>query len=69
MIFDAKKHHRRSVRLKGYDYAQPGGYFVTIVTHQRECVFGEIVDGEMCLNDLGKVVKQTVGETYSQISN
>jgi REP element-mobilizing transposase RayT len=57
MIFDPKKHHRRSVRLKGYDYAQLGGYFVTIVSYQRECLFGEIVNGEMCLNDLGKVVK------------
>lgn len=56
--FDPKTHHRRSIRLKDYDYTQPGGYYVTIVTHQRECLFGEIVNGEMCLNNLGKVIKQ-----------
>ena len=50
--------HRRSIRLKEYDYAQPGGYFITIVTHQRECLFGEIVNGEMRLNDLGKAAKK-----------
>lgn len=45
--FDPTKHHRRSIRLKGYDYASEGAYFVTTVTLGRECLFGEIVDGEM----------------------
>ena len=47
---------RRSIRLKDYDYSQPGGYFLTIVTFQREHLFGEIVNGEMVLNEAGKVV-------------
>jgi putative transposase len=47
------KHRRRSIRLKGYDYTQPGAYFVTIVTHARACLFGEIVDGKVWLNDAG----------------
>ena len=46
-------HHRRSIRLKGYDYAQSGAYFVTIVTQGRIPHFGEILDGEMLLNDTG----------------
>jgi putative transposase len=50
------KHHRRSIRLKGYDYARPGAYFVTICTQNRECFFGEIVDGQMKLNDAGRMV-------------
>jgi REP element-mobilizing transposase RayT len=37
--FDAKRHHRRSIRLRGYDYRQAGSYFVTICTHQRELLF------------------------------
>jgi hypothetical protein len=41
------EHHRRSIRLKGYDYAQPGAYFITICVQNRECVLGEIIDGEM----------------------
>ena len=56
--FDPKKHHRRSIRLKGYDYAQARAYFVTIVTWQRETLFGEIVDGEMVLNEMGKMVQK-----------
>jgi putative transposase len=55
---NAAKHHRRSIRLKGYDYTQPGAYFVTIVTHGRECLFGEIVDGEMRLNGAGQIARQ-----------
>ena len=58
MKFDPQKHHRRSIRLKEYDYAQPGGYFITIVTYQRECLFGEIVNGEMRLNKFGMVARQ-----------
>ena len=49
-------HHRRSIRLKGYDYAQPGAYFVTIVTHDREMLFGQVVDGKMVLNPAGEIV-------------
>jgi REP element-mobilizing transposase RayT len=56
--FDPQKHHRRSIRLKGYDYRSAGAYFVTIVTYQRECVFGEIVNGEMRLNDYGKIADE-----------
>jgi putative transposase len=58
MKFDPQKHHRRSIRLKGYDYTQPGAYFVTMVTHQREDLFGEIIEGEMRLNWTGKLVKR-----------
>jgi len=58
MPYDPEKHHRRSIRLPGYDYAQPGAYFVTICTKDRLCLFGEVVDGEMRLNNIGRVVKE-----------
>ncbi|HEX2997874.1 MAG TPA: transposase [Anaerolineales bacterium] len=58
MKFDSQKHHRHSIRIKGYDYAQPGGYFVTIVTYHRGCIFGEIVDEEMRLNELGHIADE-----------
>lgn len=48
--------HRRSIRLKEYDYAQTGAYFVTICTHQREPLFGEILKGVMGLNAVGCMV-------------
>src|SRR6266540_1802333 len=56
--FDPQKHNRRSIRLPGYDYSQEGAYYVTIVTQGRECVFGEIVDGEMRPNEYGKIVQK-----------
>jgi putative transposase len=56
--FDPKIHHRRSIRLAGYDYTQAGAYFVTLVTWQRDCLFGEVIAGEMRLNDFGKIVQE-----------
>jgi REP element-mobilizing transposase RayT len=56
--YDRNKHHRQSIRLQGYDYASAGGYFITICSHQRECLFGEVVDGTMQLNELGKIVAE-----------
>ncbi|MBI9050871.1 MAG: transposase [Anaerolineaceae bacterium] len=55
--YNPETHHRRSIRLKGYDYSQPGAYFVTICTHGKECLFGNVVGGEMCLNEMGKIVE------------
>jgi REP element-mobilizing transposase RayT len=57
MKYNPEIHHRRSIRLKGYDYTQPAAYFVTICTYQRMHVFGEIVNGEMVLNDTGKIAR------------
>ena len=57
MAYDPKKHHRRSVRLKGWDYSSPGAYFVTICTQYRECLFGEIQNDDMELNRLGQIVR------------
>ena len=50
-------HHRRSIRLKGYDYSQAGLYFITICVQNRKCLFGEIVNREMILNDAGQLVE------------
>lgn len=50
-------HHRRSIRLKGYDYTQAGAYFVTLVTHRRLCLFGEVVKEEMKLNVCGEIAR------------
>ena len=51
------KHHRHSIRLPDYDYSQPGAYFVTTVVWHRECLFGEVTDGEMKLNKVGEIVQ------------
>jgi putative transposase len=56
--YDPAIHHRRSIRLKGYDYSQNGLYFITICTYNRECLFGEIVDKKMILNDAGIIANE-----------
>lgn len=53
--YDPKIHHRRSIRLKGYDYSQAGLYFITICCQDRACLFGKVEDGEMELNEFGKI--------------
>jgi REP element-mobilizing transposase RayT len=47
---------RRSLRLKGYDYSQAGAYFVTICAHDKKCLFGEVMNGEMRINELGTIL-------------
>ena len=51
-----KRH--RSIRLKDYDYAQAGAYFVTLVTQDRDCLFGGVEDGKMRLNECGEIVNE-----------
>ncbi|MCL5005830.1 MAG: transposase [Acidobacteria bacterium] len=50
-------HHRRSLRLRGYDYSLPGAYFVTICTHKKQHLLGQVVEGGMCRSEFGKVVE------------
>lgn len=64
-------HHRRSIRLKEYDYSQGGGYFVTICTYNREYIFGSVADGKIELNEWGKMVLEwwnNLLEHYPNIS-
>lgn len=48
---------RRSLRVHEFDYSQPGAYFLTIVTHERKQLFGQIVNGDVVLNEVGKMVE------------
>jgi putative transposase len=57
MPHDPDRYHRRSIRLKEYDYTQPGAYFITIITHERMPLFGEIVDDAVRWNDYGQIVR------------
>jgi putative transposase len=56
MAYDSDKHHRSSARLKTFDYTSNAAYFITVCTFSRDHLFGEIVDGEMQLNDAGRIV-------------
>ncbi|MFA5984901.1 MAG: transposase [Methylococcaceae bacterium] len=53
MTYRPNSHHRKSIRLQGYDYSQAGMYFITLCTHDRLPLFGEIVEAEMILNNAG----------------
>ena len=57
MAYNPNIHHRRSIRLKGYDYSQAGAYFITICCKDRKCRFGKIVVGAsvMELNECGQI--------------
>ena len=55
---DPDMHNRHSIRLKGFDYSYPGVYFLTLVAHKRECLFGEIEDSQMKLSGTGKLLDE-----------
>ncbi len=63
MKYNPDIHHRKSIRLKEYDYSKNGIYFITICTHNRENLFGEIIDGKMIINDAGKMVEKEILKT------
>ncbi|MGB7293038.1 MAG: transposase [Thermodesulfobacteriota bacterium] len=56
MKYDSQRHHRRSIRLKDYDYSQAGAYFITICAYNRACIFGDILEGQIKLNQYGEIV-------------
>ncbi|MEK6712512.1 MAG: transposase [Nitrospinota bacterium] len=57
MDFNPDVHRRPSIRLKGYDYSSPGACFITICTYQRECLLGNVEDGQLGLSELGQMVQ------------
>lgn len=69
MAFNPDIHKRKSNRLQDYDYAQPGAYFVTICAYKRECIFGNIVNGETHLNDIGIIVAEEWIKTAAMRQN
>jgi len=61
---------RRSIRLRGYDYSRAGAYFVSICTKDRKCLFGDIENQEMALNDAGRMLDKwylELGNKYQDI--
>ncbi len=56
MSIDLPDHQRRSIRLQDYDYSQPGAYFITVCSYQRNSIFGDLAEGQVRLNDAGQIV-------------
>ena len=69
MKYDPLIHHRRSIRLKGYDYASSGLYYITICTQDRECNLGEVKNGPMVLSDFGVIAQRCWDEICDHFDN
>jgi len=69
MAYNPAKHHRRSIRLKGYDYAQAGLYFITLCCQNRACLFGKIENGRMILNECGHIAYNEWMKTTEKRNN
>ena len=70
--YDPDKHHRRSIRLKGYDYSQPGAYFITIATQNRECLLEAPAVQQMVYQWWGKLPSKFPGaqiDTFAVMPN
>lgn len=65
MKYNPDIHHRRSIRLAGFDYSQCGYYFITVCTRGRRCLFGGIEKGRLILNDAG----QMIGRWWNELKN
>jgi len=65
MAYDPEIHHRKSIRLRGYDYSAAGRYFVTICAEEKACLFGGIASGQIELNDYGRIVENVWKELPS----
>jgi len=69
MKYDPNKHHRRSIRLKGYDYSKANAYFVTICSYNRECLFGYIEELVLISNQFGKVLNTIWNDIPAHFKN
>ncbi|MDR1966991.1 MAG: hypothetical protein LBQ36_09795, partial [Synergistaceae bacterium] len=69
MEYNPDVHNRRSIRLKGFDYSQCNAYFVTICVQSREHLFGEIINGEMELNDAGEMIAKWHTKLHSKFND
>ena len=61
-MYDPERHHRRSIRLKAFDYRTPGTYGVTVCTRYGECLFGQISEAQMQLTSSGRMVQSVWDE-------
>jgi REP element-mobilizing transposase RayT len=69
MKYNPQNYHRKSYRLQSHDYSAPAAYFVTLVTKDRESLFGDVVNDEMVFNDLGKIADEYFREIPNHFPN
>ena len=75
MKYDPDIHHRKSIRLRDYNYSSNGMYFITICTQERAALFGEVtvgaglVSAQMVLNNAGEMIERICIETFNKFEN
>jgi putative transposase len=69
MTYDPDIHHRRSIRLKGFDYSSNNAYFITVRVEKRQCLLGEIVNAVMVLSECGKIIVECWNDLPNHYSN
>ena len=69
MTKQKKLPNRQSMSLQGYDYSNPGFYFITICTNQKECLFGDVINGEMHMNECGVVASDYLKQIDTRYPN
>jgi REP element-mobilizing transposase RayT len=69
MPYNPNIHHRRSIRLKGYDYSREGAYFITICLQDRKRLLGKIVNEEMILNQFGEIAYHQWNELSNRFNH
>lgn len=69
MPYNPQLHHRRSIRLPGYDYSQAGAYYVTLVTHGQSDLFGEVIQDAMHLNKAGIIATAEWQNLTTRLAN
>jgi REP element-mobilizing transposase RayT len=70
MSYNPAIHHRKSIRLRGFDYSTPGYYFITMCIHDRWIrMFGDVENGKMVLNDCGKIADDWIGNISGRFSD
>ena len=69
MPYNPTIHNRHSIRFQGYDYSQAGAYYVTINTHKKDHLFGEVVGGVVILSQVGEIVQEQWLQIPTHFSN
>ena len=69
VVNENQNQNRKSIRLKEYDYSEPGDYFITICTQNRGCLFGEVVDEKIVLNEVGQIAERCYLEIPKHFPN
>ena len=65
----SERFYGKSIRKEKFDYSQPGKYFITISTHNDSYLFGDILDGQMILNDPGRMIENSWNELPRRFPN